>query len=97
MTELYSIVPENFKIRPEILQILHKFMADNRIGSHEVVLGTSVIVAGMADLDEDKRIAWLKMVADQGWVDPQVVNQARKVMQEKIAELAAAQADDAQS
>ena len=102
MTDMDTIVPESFEISAEVLKVVQKFMAENRILPRELIMCASVVMAGWGDLNEDKRIAWIKEIADAGWIDPLLMNQVREIMQEQIAELAAAKlaaakADDAQS
>ena len=97
MTDLDTIFPESFDISVLVLKLVHAFMSHHRIGSHELVMSASVMVAGAADLSETDRIQWIKEIADLGWIEPLLMNATRETIQEQLAELAAAKADDTRS
>lgn len=98
MTDLDTILPDNFDISVAVLKLVHEFMAHYRIGAHELVMSASVLVAGARNLDEGDRIKWIEEISKLGWVDPLLMNATRETMQEQLAEIAAAaKADDAQS
>ena len=94
MNDISNNTPENFQIRSEVLPLVHRFVAESGVTPTELVIAASVIVAVGYDLDEGKRIDWLKAVTDGGWCDHETVSQAREVMKEIKTELAAAQTDE---
>ena len=62
--------------------LVHKFMAEHGIIPDLIVIAASATAAGMYDFDEDERVAWLVNIAENGWLDPEMLNNARQLFGE---------------
>ena len=89
--------PENFQINIGLLPPVLNLFIEHGVTPTEIVVCASVIQAIFDDLDEAKRIDWLLAVANGGWCDHETVSRAREMVKGIMTELAAAQAQDAQS
>lgn len=67
---------------PLCCALVHKFMTEHGIIPDLVVIAASATATGMYDFDEDERVAWLANIAENGWLDPEMINNARKAFAE---------------
>lgn len=67
---------------PLCCALVHKFMAEHGIIPDLIVIAASATAAGIYDLDEDERVAWLVNIAENGWLDPAMLNNARQLFGE---------------
>ena len=49
-----------------------------------MLIALSIVAAGILDLDEDQRVAWVKDEIEKGWLDPAWMNQYRAVVRKAM-------------
>ena len=95
-TETPAPATQTISVSTQCIEAVSLFLHTTNMPMPFALIALSVVAAGILDLDEDERIAWVKDEIEKGFLDPAWMNQYREACARAREQAASKPADSPQ-